>query len=170
LQEKLHEEAIRDPLTGIFNRRYLEETLTREFARAQRERYNISFMLMDIDHFKKFNDLYGHATGDMVLKTLADFMTSRIRTADIPCRMGGEEFLLVLPGMPDEKAHQRAELFREQIQSIPIPYGDENLTLTVSIGVASYPKNGETWDVLYQAMDKALYRAKEKGRNRIEAA
>ena len=170
LQAKLEEEAIRDPLTGLFNRRYLDETLAREFARAQRGNYDISFMLLDIDHFKKFNDLYGHTTGDIVLKTLANRLNSGIRTADISCRMGGEEFLLVLPGVLDEVAQVRAEYIRDQIQTMPVPYGDENLSLTVSIGVSCYPKNGETWEELYQAVDQALYRAKQNGRNRVECA
>ncbi|MGC1376064.1 MAG: diguanylate cyclase [Anaerolineales bacterium] len=170
LQAKLREEAIRDPLTGLFNRRYLNETLAREFARAQRGNYAISFMLLDIDHFKIFNDLYGHATGDIVLKTLASRLNSRIRTADIPCRMGGEEFLLVLPGVAGEVAQVRAEYLRDQIQTMPIPYDNETLSLTVSIGISCYPKSGETWEELYQAVDQALYRAKQNGRNRVECA
>lgn len=170
LQEKLQEEAIRDPLTGLFNRRYLKETVAREIARAHRENHAIGFIFLDIDHFKEFNDLYGHATGDIVLKTVADLLNSQVRVADIPCRMGGEEFLLVLPDMIEGLAQQRAECFRKQLESMPIPYGDKNLTLTVSIGVASYPKNGENWDDLYHAVDGALYRAKVNGRNRVEHA
>ena len=170
LRSKLQEEAIRDPLTGLFNRRYLEETLEREFARARREDQDISFMLLDIDHFKKFNDKYGHAAGDFVLKVMAQRLSSRARAAGIPCRMGGEEFLLVLPGILDEVAELRAEYFREQIQFMPIPYKGENLTITVSIGISSYPKNGQTWEELYRAADSALYRAKQNGRNRVECA
>ena len=170
LQDKLQEEAIRDPLTGLFNRRYLEETLVREIARARRENYDISFMLLDIDHFKQFNDLYGHDTGDAVLKALAEQLNSRVRTADIPCRVGGEEFLLVLPGILSEVAQLRAEYFRDQVQDMPIPYRDQILSLTVSVGVAAYPKNGESWEELYHAVDQALYRAKELGRNRVECA
>jgi len=170
LRSKLQEEAIRDPLTGLFNRRYLEETLEREFARARREDYDISFMLLDIDFFKKFNDRYGHAAGDFVLKVMAQRLSSRARAAGIPCRMGGEEFLLVLPCIVDEVAELRAEYFREQIQSMPIPYKGETLTITVSIGISSYPKNGQTWEELYRAADSALYRAKQNGRNRVECA
>ncbi len=170
LRGKLQEEAIRDPLTGLFNRRYLEETLAREFSRARREKYDISFMLLDIDHFKHFNDRYGHAAGDFVLKIMAQRLSSRARAAGIPCRMGGEEFLLVLPGIMDEVAQLRAEYFRDQIEAMPIPYGGENLALTVSIGISSYPKNGQTWEELYHAADLALYRAKQNGRNRVECA
>lgn len=170
LQGKLQEEAVRDPLTGLFNRRYLEETLTRELARARRDDYPISFMLLDIDHFKQFNDLYGHDTGDAVLKALAEQLTGRSRAADIPCRIGGEEFLLVLPGILDEVAQLRAEYFRDQIQTMPIPFRGENLFLTVSIGIASFPKHGATWDELYHVVDQALYLAKERGRNRVECA
>jgi diguanylate cyclase (GGDEF)-like protein len=170
LRHKLQEEAIRDPLTGLFNRRYLETTLIREFAHARREDYDISFMLLDIDHFKKFNDLYGHSTGDLAIKTVAQQLTSRARAAGIACRMGGEEFLLVMPGILDEVAQLRAEYFRDQVMALPIPYGDKMLNLTVSIGVASFPKNGETWEELYEAVDQALYRAKQNGRNRVECA
>jgi diguanylate cyclase (GGDEF)-like protein len=170
LRGKLEEEAIRDPLTGLFNRRYLEETLVREFERARREDYPISFMLLDIDHFKRFNDKYGHAAGDFVLKVVAERLNSKVRVAGIPCRMGGEEFLIVLPSILDEVAQLRAEYFRDQVQSMPIPYGDQDLSLTVSIGISSYPKNGETWVELYQAADEALYRAKQNGRNRVECA
>lgn len=170
LRGKLEEEAIRDPLTGLYNRRYLKETLVREFAHARREDYDISFMLLDIDHFKRFNDLYGHSTGDLAIKTVAKQLTSRARAAGIACRMGGEEFLLVMPGILDEVAQLRAEYFRDQVMALPIPYGDQNLSLTVSIGVASFPKNGETWEELYEAVDQALYRAKQNGRNRVECA
>lgn len=170
LRHKLQEEAIRDPLTGLFNRRYLETTLVREFAHARREDYDISFMLLDIDHFKRFNDLYGHSTGDLAIKTVAQQLTSRARAAGIACRMGGEEFLLVMPGILDEVAQLRAEYFRDQVMALPIPYGDQTLNLTVSIGIASFPKNGETWEELYEAVDQALYRAKQNGRNRVECA
>lgn len=170
LRMKLQEEAVRDPLTGLFNRRYLTETLVREFAHARREDYDISFMLLDIDHFKKFNDMYGHATGDLAIKAVAKQLTSRARAGGIPCRMGGEEFLLVMPGILDEVAQLRAEYFRDQIMALPIPYGDQILNLTVSIGIASFPKNGETWEELYEAVDQALYRAKQNGRNRVECA
>jgi|GEM_PF-4106677 len=170
LQVMIKDEAIRDPLTGLFNRRYLEETLAREIARANREDYDICFMLLDIDHFKKLNDAYGHSTGDFALKLLAEQLNSGVRAAGIPCRMGGEEFLLVLPGIPNEVARLRAEYFRDQVQATQIPYGEESLTMTVSIGLASYPKNGETWEQLYDAVDQALYRAKQNGRNRVECA
>lgn len=168
LQEKLHDEAIRDPLTGLFNRRYLDEILIREIARAQRGNYDIGLMLLDIDHFKQINDLYGHAAGDLVLVTLSKHLKSKIRVADIPCRIGGEEFLLVLPGMSEEMTQQRAEEFRKHIEAMRIPHNGNSLKLTASIGVASYPKNGENWENLYHVADQALYRAKEKGRNRVE--
>ena len=168
LQEKLREEAIRDPLTGLFNRRYLEDTLVREISRAQRGNYDIGFMFLDIDHFKQINDLYGHSAGDLVLMTLSKQLKSQTRVGDIPCRIGGEEFLLVLPGMPEEKTRLRAEDFRKQIQAMRIPYEGIFLNLTASIGMASYPKNGENWEGLYHTADQALYRAKQKGRNRVE--
>jgi diguanylate cyclase (GGDEF)-like protein len=170
LQDKLREEAIRDPLTTLFNRRYLEDTLTREIARAQRGSYDIGFMLLDIDHFKQINDFHGHNAGDIVLAALSQQLKSQIRVADIPCRIGGEEFLLVLPGMSEAMTQLRAEDFRKKIQEMQMPYEGQSLNLTVSIGVASYPANGANWEDLYHAADQALYRAKQKGRNRVEFA
>jgi len=170
LQTRLREEAIRDPLTGLFNRRYLEETLVREIGRAHREEYDISFLLFDLDYFKNLNDTYGHDAGDEVLKAVSDSLTTRTRTMDIPCRIGGEEFVLVLPGIVEQVAQLRAEYLRDQIQSMTISHGIHDMNITVSIGISSYPKNGETWEDLYHAADQALYRAKEKGRNRVECA
>ena len=170
LQARLREEAVRDPLTGLFNRRYLEETLVRELGRAHREEYDISFLLFDIDRFKKLNDTCGHDAGDQVLKVLSNSLVSRTRTMDIPCRIGGEEFLLVLPGVLDEVARLRAEYLRDQIQATTITHGVHAMNITVSIGISSYPKNGQTWEDLYHAADQAMYRAKQKGRNRVECA
>jgi diguanylate cyclase (GGDEF)-like protein len=168
LQEKLREEAIRDPLTSLFNRRYLDEMLLRELARAERGKYEIGFILLDIDHFKQVNDRYGHSAGDMVLVTMANQLKSQIRVADIPCRIGGEEFLLVLPGMAEEMTRLRAGEFRKRIEDMHISHEGNFLKLTASIGVASYPNHGTTWEDLYHAADQALYRAKQDGRNRVE--
>ncbi|HXU94631.1 MAG TPA: diguanylate cyclase, partial [Gallionella sp.] len=122
LQEELREQAIRDPLTGLFNRRYMEETLVREFAGAERENYPVSVIIMDIDHFKKINDTYGHQAGDMVLQTLGEQLRGHIRGRDIACRFGGEEFLAVLPHTPIITAAQRAELWRASFEALRITY------------------------------------------------
>ena len=112
LQSQLREQATRDSLTGLFNRRYLEETLTREFQRAEREKSTVCLIMMDIDGFKAFNDTYGHDAGDLLLKKLGEFLQSEIRSSDISCRYGGEEFLIVMPGTLLEKGYERAEHLR----------------------------------------------------------
>ena len=167
LQSQLREQAIRDPLTNLFNRRYLDETLERELARAEREGYPLCIMMMDIDHFKTVNDTYGHEAGDVVLRTLADTVTADSRHGDFACRYGGEEFVLVMPNISPETAIERAIDLHREIEDLSIPYGRFNLSVTLSIGVACYPDHGETGDELIRAADQALYDAKHAGRNRI---
>ena len=167
LQSQLREQAIRDPLTNLFNRRYLDETLERELARAEREGYPLCIMMMDIDHFKTVNDTYGHEAGDVVLRTLADTVTADSRHGDFACRYGGEEFVLVMPNISPETAIERAIDLHREIEDLSIPYGRFNLSVTLSIGVACYPDHGETGDELLRATDRALYDAKHAGRNRI---
>lgn len=118
LQDELREQAIRDPLTGLHNRHYLKEVLGRELSRAMRERYVISFMLLDIDHFKLVNDTYGHAAGDAVLKELADYLAEFTRTGDIVCRYGGEEFLVAFPNTKERDAFFIADRLRQSIQNL----------------------------------------------------
>jgi diguanylate cyclase (GGDEF)-like protein len=141
LQAELREQAIRDPLTGLYNRRYLDETLDRELARAARENYTVSFMVSDIDHFKKVNDTYGHHAGDLVLKNLADQLTSNARVGDIICRYGGEEFLVILPDVSTDIAQQIAERARNAFQESRIII-DENIEVqaTLSCGIATFPQ------------------------------
>jgi len=167
LQSQLREQAIRDALTNLFNRRYLEETLERELARAARELYPLCVVMMDIDHFKDVNDTYGHGAGDLVLRALADTVTKQSRHGDFVCRFGGEEFILVMPNIGIEIAHERALGLHMIIEELNVPYEQHNLTVTVSMGLAWYPAHGETKEQLLRAADRALYAAKNAGRNRL---
>ena len=167
LQSQLREQAIRDALTNLFNRRYLEETLERELARAAREGYPLCTVMMDIDHFKEVNDTYGHEAGDLVLKTLADMVTKQSRQGDFVCRYGGEEFVLVMPNIGIGVARERVNSLHRSISSLYIPFGRFNLNITMSMGISWYPKHGETKEALLRAADRALYAAKNAGRNRV---
>lgn len=167
LQSQLREQAIRDALTNLFNRRYLEETLERELARAAREGYPLCIVMMDIDHFKNVNDTYGHEAGDLVLKTLADSVTNQSRQGDFVCRYGGEEFVLVMPNINIEVARDRVNSLHRSISSLYIPFGRFNINITVSMGISSCPLHGETKEDLLRAADRALYTAKNMGRNRV---
>ncbi len=170
LQAALREQAIRDSLTGLYNRRYLDETLDREVARARREGNPLSLVMMDIDHFKDVNDTYGHQVGDEVLRVLAATLLADIRAEDVACRYGGEEFLILLPNMPLVAALERAESWRAEVAALQIRHGGFQLQFTVSLGVASYPEHGKTPDDLTRGADQALYRAKAEGRNRVVAS
>jgi diguanylate cyclase (GGDEF)-like protein/PAS domain S-box-containing protein len=165
LQSQLREQAIRDALTNLFNRRYLEETLERELARAAREVYPLCIVMMDIDHFKEVNDTYGHEAGDFVLKMLAEAVTRQSRQGDFVCRYGGEEFVLVMPNISLEIAKERIGTLHRSISSLYIPFGRFNLNVTVSMGVSAFPLHGEKKEDLLRAADRALYAAKHAGRN-----
>jgi diguanylate cyclase (GGDEF)-like protein len=167
LQSKLRSQAIRDPLTNLFNRRYLDETFDRELARAAREKYPVCVMMLDIDHFKKVNDTYGHEAGDCILKALARTLSARNRRGDFVCRYGGEEFVIVMPNMDVQTAYQRAESLRTTLNSLYIPYGRFTLSITISMGIASYPSHGEDREAVLRAADRAMYAAKEAGRDHI---
>lgn len=168
LQAKLRDQAIRDPLTGLFNRRYLDETLARELSEAERGNYPVSFVMVDIDHFKRVNDTYGHKAGDLVLQALAEQLRDHSRVGDIACRYGGEEFLLVLPHASTEMARQRAEEWRVLFEALRVRYGEQEIGATLSLGVATYPAHGNTGAAVIARADEALYAAKKGGRNRIE--
>jgi diguanylate cyclase (GGDEF)-like protein/PAS domain S-box-containing protein len=168
LQEQLRKQAMHDSLTGLFNRRYLDEMLERELARAKREGPPLTVMMLDIDFFKKLNDAYGHQAGDEVLRRLADLLRKNSRAEDIPCRYGGEEFLLVLPNMGRADALSRAEQWRHEFEAMRIVFGQATMRSTVSIGIALFPEHGQTRDSLIESADKALYAAKHNGRNRVE--
>ncbi len=167
LQEKLRDQAIRDGLTGLFNRRYLDETLDRELSRAQREGYPIALVMIDIDFFKKLNDTYGHQAGDEMLKELGNLLLKGTRIADVPCRYGGEEFMLVLPNMSLAAATERAEAWRQSFKALRVTFGQFELQTTISIGIAAFPGHGKNRDDLIEAADRALYAAKHGGRDRV---
>jgi diguanylate cyclase (GGDEF)-like protein/PAS domain S-box-containing protein len=168
LQVTLQEQAIRDSLTGCFNRRYLDEMLERELSRARREGYPLALVILDLDHFKQINDTYGHQAGDEALKKLAQRLHADIRQEDVLCRYGGEEFIVLMPRMPLAVAAQRAEAWRQAIADIRVQFGNFELKFTTSAGVAAYPEHGKMADELTQAADLALYLAKHAGRNRVE--
>lgn len=170
LQDKLREQSTHDALTGLYNRRYLEETLSRELLSAERHGHVISVIMGDLDHFKMVNDRYGHLAGDEVLRTFGALLKKSARASDVYCRYGGEEFLLVLPLMTQGSAMERAEQLRGALEAAPVPYGASLIPVTASFGVATFPHNGRTSDELMAAADLALYAAKEGGRNRVNAS
>lgn len=167
LQSSLQEQVIRDSLTGLFNRRYLEETLEREFARAMRENKPVSICMLDIDHFKYFNDMFGHLAGDAMLQHLGAILNSQIRLGDIACRYGGEEFVIVMPDMEADMSWQRAEQLRQFFEQSPALYINQPYFATFSCGVAAYPDHGSSVREVLLAADRALYAAKSAGRNRV---
>lgn len=170
LQMRLKEQVIRDPLTGLHNRRFLDETLSRELARAKREGYPVSLLMIDVDHFKRINDTYGHPAGDEVLKILAGLLRASCREGDIACRYGGEEFIALLPRAPAEIAHERAEQWRESFAALVTRHGEFQIGATFSAGIASFPQHAHDADTLVARADAALYAAKQAGRNRCVVA
>lgn len=171
LYQSLQRQSIRDPLTGLFNRRYLEESLEREVRRAERKQQTLGVILLDIDHFKRFNDTFGHKAGDTVLREVGAFLQGQIRATDIACRYGGEEFLLILPEASPEDTRQRAEQLREGIKHLNLQQNNEALgAITLSLGVAVFPVHGQGGEAVIQAADTALYKAKAAGRDRVFVA
>jgi diguanylate cyclase (GGDEF)-like protein/PAS domain S-box-containing protein len=171
LRSTLRQQSIRDPLTGMYNRRYMEETLEREVLRAARNNENVSVIMLDIDHFKEFNDTFGHQAGDVLLQSLGHFFLAHVRGDDVACRYGGEEFLLLLPGSSLEETCQRAEEMREKVHNMNVDFKGQALgKITLSFGVSAFPNHGVTPDVLIQKADQALYRAKTHGRDQVVVA
>ncbi len=171
LRETLRLQSIRDPLTGLFNRRYLEETLAREERRAVRAQTSIGIIVFDVDHFKRFNDSYGHDAGDAVLRALGSLLQTHVRDGDIACRYGGEEFVIALPGASLAITTERAEALRKLTEKLPaLLSGRSPGEITISLGAAAYPDHGMTWQEAIGAADKALYKAKHEGRNRVVVA
>jgi diguanylate cyclase (GGDEF)-like protein/PAS domain S-box-containing protein len=169
LRETLRSQAIRDPLTGLFNRRYLEETMERELNRVKRQETSLAVIMMDLDHFKEYNDTFGHSAGDELLSALGILLKSQIRGEDIACRYGGEEFLVILPGARMEIALERAENLRLAVKEMHLHFQGLKPT-SLSLGVAVYPDHGDTGLQLIRSADAALYQAKQAGRDRVMAA
>jgi diguanylate cyclase (GGDEF)-like protein len=168
---RAHDLSMRDPLTGLYNRRYLEETMGRELPRARRLGASVGVIVIDIDHFKRLNDTYGHDAGDFVLERTGELLRAATRGSDIACRFGGEEFAVILPGATLLVARNRAEAIRAALESLVIEFEGHSLgPLTVSAGVASMPPHGQDWAYTMQQADRALYTAKQAGRNRVVAA
>ncbi len=169
--EQLQQQVIRDPLTGLYNRRYLDATLPRELQRAERHGQQVAIMMLDIDHFKHFNDTYGHDAGDMLLREMGTFLRTHTRGEDIACRYGGEEFTLVLPGASLADTLLRAETIRTAIRTLMVYHQGQPLTqVTASFGVAVFPGHGTSTDMLIRTADQALYQAKRTGRDRVVVA
>ena len=165
LQNKLREQAIRDPLTGAFNRGYLDETLQREMARAKRNHTPLSVMMIDVDHFKKINDTYGHKAGDYILKSVGKLLMKDSRACDCVCRFGGDEFAVLLPEMNEEDAINRAEHWRQMIKKKHVLFSKSTIAPTISIGISTYTNLNRTNQYLIDHADKALYTAKAEGRD-----
>jgi diguanylate cyclase (GGDEF)-like protein len=171
LRETLRNQSIRDPLTGLFNRRYMEETLERELRRAERERRSVAVIMLDIDHFKRFNDEFSHEAGDVVLQELGSLLRSNSRAGDVPCRFGGEEFVLLLPATALADARKRADELRETIGTLHVTYRGQLLgPVRCSMGVAAFPIHGVAGEAILRAADAALYRAKDSGRDQVMVA
>jgi diguanylate cyclase (GGDEF)-like protein len=170
LQETLRSRSERDPLTDLYNRRHLELSAERELARATRHGNSLAFIMIDVDHFKLFNDNNGHEAGDAVLREVAQVLKRHTRLEDIACRFGGEEFLLVLAGCTLEDAYQKAEAIREAIAQLRVTASGTVLSrITVSLGIACYPQHGQRTEDLIRVADAALYKAKDAGRNQVVA-
>ena len=171
LRSTLRQQSIRDPLTGMYNRRYMEETLEREILRAARNDESVGIIMTDLDHFKRFNDTFGHQAGDVLLQSLGHMFLTHVRGEDVACRYGGEEFILLLPGSSLEQTRQRAEELREKVHFMNVAYQGQSLgTITLSFGVSVFPNHGATTEALVQSADQALYRAKTEGRDRVVVA
>lgn len=170
LRQVLRDQSIKDPLTGLFNRRYMEETLGRELVRAERQKTSLSLIVLDIDHFKHINDTHGHPAGDSILRKTGHFLGGSVRESDVACRYGGEEFILILPDCPKEAALAKARELCERTRVLTFPEAGGGVEITASFGVSSFPADGIEPQGLIQAADAALYVAKRSGRNRVAAA
>jgi diguanylate cyclase (GGDEF)-like protein len=171
LHETLRSQSIRDPLTGLFNRRFMEESLALELRRAVRNQRPLGVIMLDLDQFKRFNDTHGHDAGDTLLRELSTLVQTNIRGEDIACRYGGEEFTLILPEGSAEVTQQRAEALREAIKRLDVLHRGQPLgRVTASLGVAVFPAHGRTGEALLQAADAALYLSKDAGGDRVTLA
>jgi diguanylate cyclase (GGDEF)-like protein/PAS domain S-box-containing protein len=170
-QALLREQSVRDHLTGLFNRRYMEETLERELLRAARKQLSLGIIMLDVDNLKRFNDTWGHAAGDEALRELGSLLLRQVRGEDIVCRYGGDEFILILPDATLEVTRERAEWICELARQFHLEFEGQRLTaLTLSLGVATFPEHGEMSAAVLRAVDAALYHAKREGRSRVVVA
>jgi len=170
-QALLREQSVRDHLTGLFNRRYMEETLERELLRASRKGLSLGIMMLDVDHFKRFNDTWGHAAGDKILRELGSLLLKKVRGEDVASRYGGDEFIIVLPDASREVTRERANRLCEHARRLKTHFKSQTFEMiTFSVGVAAFPENGTTSEEILKAADTTLYRAKHEGRDRVVAA
>jgi diguanylate cyclase (GGDEF)-like protein/PAS domain S-box-containing protein len=171
LRETLRDQSIRDPLTGLFNRRFMEDALGRELQRAKRRRHSLVVVFADLDHFKRFNDIHGHDAGDTVLRSMAGLFKQHFRGEDVVCRYGGEEFAFILPESSAKNAAKRLEQLRQVAKKHKITYKEQVLdAVTFSVGIATYPENGLTGEELLQTADTCLYESKANGRDCVTIA
>ena len=171
LREALRDQSIRDSLTGLFNRRFMEESLDRELQRATRKNRSLALVFLDLDHFKRFNDTFGHDAGDAVLRRMADVFREHFRGDDVVCRYGGEEFAIILPESDAIEAAKRADLLRAEARKVEIRYEGRLLDpVTFSVGAAAFPDHGATAEEILRAADQSLYRSKAEGRDRVSIA
>jgi diguanylate cyclase (GGDEF)-like protein/PAS domain S-box-containing protein len=170
-EAELREQSVRDHLTGLFNRRYMEETLKRELSRAARKGSPLGLIMLDVDNFKHFNDMWGHAAGDAVLSQLGRMLQKHFRGEDIPCRYGGDEFIFILPDASQKATYERATLICQRAKELQIDFGEQHLdSCTLSLGVAVFPEHGTTTVDILSSVDDALYVAKRRGRDQIVIA
>lgn len=171
IEELLHDQSTRDPLTSLFNRRYMEKALERALRRAHHLSHSLAIVTVDIDHFQHFNNTYGHDAGDEVLKEVGLLLQTHTRNSDIPCRYGGEEFVLIFPETSLQEATAIAEKLRLAFKHLHLVHRHQSLgAITVSLGISSFPEHGQTSQELIKSADVALYRAKANGRDRAETA
>ncbi|KAB2921083.1 MAG: GGDEF domain-containing protein, partial [Dechloromonas sp.] len=167
LMESLRDSTLRDPMTGLNNRRFLEEYVETLVASVQRKRAHAAILMLDLDYFKMVNDTYGHDAGDAVLKALSTVLKQSVRAADLVIRYGGEEFLIILLDTSGEAAERVAENIRNTVENLKVPVSGVVLQKTISIGIADFPDDSETFWQAVKFADVALYQAKEQGRNRV---